>query len=462
MTDDIILEISKQLGESRVSSEKKDLLSYTYDFWPISLHWILEKKFQKIPLAVVWPENTDEVEKLLKICYKNKTPIYPYGGGSGVLGGITPEKRGVVVDLKKMRNINVFKDDMLVEADAGVNGYYIEDYLNNIGFTLGNIPQSLYPSTVGGWISTKATGQFSTRYGGIEQMISGVEVVVPPGKTINLKPHPRTATGPDLRFLFVGSEGILGVITRAWLKIWPYPEKKVKLAFVSDTLKDALVSVKKILQMGARPAVVRIYDTVETKRHFYMFDDVFGKIATVMIVEGAEKIVDADVDVIKDCFIGKSVGEDLVDHWLKTRFNVKEAAEFVPLGVVFDTIEVAVVWSKAEDFYVNVVNSMKKVKGVLFASAHASHFYPQGVCFYFTFAGIPPRNSSHYDFYNKVWAAAMDATVANGGTISHHHGIGRQRINWMESELDGGFDLLKKVKRSIDEDDIMNPGNMGV
>ncbi len=461
--NNIIEEIKETIGENNISTKKTDLYSYPYDFWPITLHWITKNKYPTLPLAVVWPKSSEDIQEIVKICKKYETAIYPYGGGSGVLGATVPDKPGIVVDLKKMRKISINKDNLIVESEPGVNGFYIEDYLNYRGFTLGNIPQSLYPSTVGGWVGTKATGQFSTRYGGIEQMIAGIEVVLGSGEKVFFKPHPRTATGPDLRQLFVGSEGIFGVISKVWLKVWPYPEKKVKLSFVTDDIKDALMSVKRVLQSGARPAVVRIYDKIETKRHFYPFDEVVGKIATVFVVEGDSRLVDADVEVIKDCFKSSSLGEDIVDRWLETRFNVKEAAEFVPLGVVFDTIEVAVGWDKAVSFYENVVADMKKVKGVLFASAHASHFYPQGVCFYFTFAGMPPRKMSHEDFYNSVWKTAMDSTVRNGGTISHHHGIGRQRGSWMSDELgESGMKLLKKIKKSVDEKEIMNPGDMGV
>ncbi len=462
-TKTIVEKLEKQIGKNKISIKTSDVLSYCYDYWPISLHWILEKNFRIIPSAIIWPTSKEDVKKAIQICSKEKIPMYPFGGGSGVLGALSPEKEGIIIDLKKIRNIKVDGENLLVECGAGINGHYLESYLNNKGFTLGNIPQSLYPSTVGGWVGTKAIGQFSTRYGGIEQMVAGLEIVIPPGKIIILKPHPRTATGPDLRQFFIGSEGTLGVITKIWLKIWAKPKKRVKLAFISANLKKAVDSVKKIMQTGARPAVVRIYDKIETKRHFYEYEDVIGLVSTVIIIEGNSEIVDAETQIIKDNFQGKQVKTEILDHWLETRFNVKEASEFVPMGVVFDTIEVAVGWDKAINLYENVVKSMKQIKGVIFASAHASHFYPQGICFYFTFAGISPRGEKVVDFYNKVWKAAMDSTVESGGTISHHHGIGRQRISWMNDELGSeGFELLKKLKKCVDENNIMNPGNMGV
>ena len=293
-------------------------------------------------------------------------------------------------------------------------------------------------------------------------MVLGLRIAVPPGDIIELKPHPRTATGPDLRKLFIGSEGILGIVTRAWLRIHPYPEERFLMSFASESLEDALNSVRRILRRGARPAVIRIYDRIETKRHFYRFDGMYGRVGTVVIVEGDSKIAEAEKEIVEEEFKGEAMGEEPVKHWLETRFIVKEVSEFAPLGVVIDTIEAAVNWSGAVELYHSVVNAMKSVKGVLFASAHASHFYPQGVCFYFTFAGIPPKKMSAAEFYNRVWDSAMRATLESGGTISHHHGIGRHRARWLEEELDGAYGLLKRIKRAVDEENLMNPGNMGV
>jgi len=454
------IEILKESLGEKISTREVDLVSYSHDYWPITLHWLIKGEVPALPDAVVWPESTEEVQLVVRTAYELNVPVYPYGGGSGVLGGTVPEGGGIVVDLKRIRDVALNEEDLIVEAGAGVNGYYLEKYLESKGYTLGHFPQSLYPSTVGGWIATKATGQFSTKYGGIEDMVLGLEVVLPWGDIVDLPPHPRTATGPDLRRLFIGSEGVFGIVTRAWLKIWPMPEERVMVSFVSESLNDALESVRRILRRGAKPAVVRIYDEIETKRHFYMFDEAYGKIMTVMILEGDKNVVEAERKIVEEEFQGRPLGEEPVEHWLKTRFDVKEASEFAPLGVVFDTIEVSSRWSNAVRLYENVRKAMMNVNGTLFASAHASHFYPQGVCFYFTFAGVP--RGDPFEYYESVWDAAMRATLESGGSISHHHGIGRQRRKWLPEELDKAIEVLRRIKEALDERHVMNPGNMNL
>ncbi len=458
----IYKDLVKLLGTDKVSNRPVDILIYSHDYSPINLHKLLNLELDTLPYVVVWPESVDDVVEVVRYAYVSSIPIYPYGGGSGVLRGFAPERGGIVIDLKRMRAIELNEDDLIVTAEAGVNGRILEEYLNHRGYTLGHIPQSLYESTVGGWVATKAIGQFSTKYGGVEDVLLGVEVVIPPGRVVSLKPHPRTATGPDLRKLFVGSEGIYGIVTKATLRVWPYPERRAKLSFATETFEEALTYVKKIVRAGARPAVIRVYDGVETLRHFYWIEGVKGKSVTIFIVEGNSKIVDAEVSIIKEIFGGEELGEEPVNHWLRTRFIVKEASEYAPLGFVFDTIEVAVSWSKATRLYHEVIKAMNEVKGTIVASAHASHFYPQGLCLHFTFSGLPPTGTSPYEYHSEVLKTVMEVVLRIGGTISHHHGVGRVRAPWLREELgDEAYELLKKLKNAIDEKGIMNPSNMG-
>jgi len=457
-------ELVSLLGPRKVSNKLVDLISYSHDYWPISLLWFLKGEIPSLPSIVVFPESLRDVVKVVRYAYDNEIPLYAYGGGTGVLGGAVPEYGGIVIDLKRLRHIKLYEEDLYVDVGAGTNGMILENYLNKKGYTLGHFPQSLYSSTVGGWISTKAIGQFSTKYGGIEDMLLGLEVVVPPGEVIHIKPNPRAAVGPDIKHLFIEAEGMFGIITRAYLKIHPYPEKRVLLSFASKSLADALESVQNILRRGAKPAVVRIYDKVETLKWFHMKKKAKGKIGTIIILEGDNVLVEAERKIVEEEFRNaESMGEEPVRYWLEKRFDVRELPEYAPLGIVIDTIEVAVPWSRAVDLYNDVINAMRDIEGTLIAYAHASHFYPQGVCFYFIFGGIPPKGISATEYYEKIWEAAMNATLKHEGAISHHHGIGRMRAKWIRKDLgDATMELLRKMKNAIDEKRILNRGNMGV
>jgi len=462
--DKIYKDLVTILSPRKVSKKFVDLVSYSHDYWPISLLWFLEGRLPALPDIVVFPESTEDVVKVVKYAYENNIPIYPYGGGTGVLGGAVPEYGGIVIDTKRLRHIKIFKEDLYVEVGAGINGMILETYLNKEGYTLGHFPQSLYASTVGGWISTKAIGQFSTKYGGIEDMLLGLEAVLPTGEVLLLRPDPRAAIGPDLKKLFIEAEGLFGIVTKAYLKIHPYPRKRIFISFASETLEDALNSVRNILWRGARPAVIRIYDKVETLKWFHMKKKAKGKIGTIIILEGDEKLVEAEKQIVEEEFSNaEPMGEEPVKYWLDKRFDVRELPEYAPLGIVIDTIEVAIPWSKAVALYNDVINAIRGVEGTLIAYAHASHFYSQGVCFYFIFGGLPPKGSSPTEYYEKVWKAAMEATLKHGGAISHHHGIGRMRAKWIKEYLgDTAMNILKKIKRAIDNKAILNRGNMGV
>ncbi len=453
-------DLIKLIGIDKVSNRAVDILIYSHDYASVNVLKLLNLEIDTLPHVVVWPESVDDVVEVIRYAYVNNIPIYPYGGGSGVSRGFAPERGGIVIDLKRMRSIQLDEENLMVAAEAGVNGMTLESYLNFKGYTLGHIPQSICESTVGGWVATKAVGQFSIKYGGIEDMLLGIEVVIPPGRIVFLKPHPRTATGPDLRRLFIGSEGVYGIVTKAILRIWPYPEKKVKLSFATESFEEALEYVRQVLKAGAKPAVIRVYDEVETLRHFYWLEEVRGKSITIFVIEGSSKLVNAEVSIVKELFKGEELGEKPVNYWLRTRFIAKEIPEYAPLGLVFSTIEAAAPWSKLTGLYHEVGKAIKEVKGTLVVSVSATHFYLQGACLNFTFIGLPPTGTSPYEYYSKVLSAAMKAVLKVGGTISHHHGVGRVRTPWLKEEIgDSACDLLEKIKEAIDSKGIMNPGS---
>jgi alkyldihydroxyacetonephosphate synthase len=462
---EILTKLQKILGKKNVSDKEIDKISYSKDYWPIALRWTLEGKVAALPDFVVWPETADQVSRLVTLANEEEIPLIPFGEGSGVLGGAVPVKGGIVVDMKKMDAILGINDNNLtVTVQPGINGMNLERTLNKKGYTLGHSPQSLYCSTLGGWLACRAAGQFSTKYGKIDDMVISLQAVLPQGEIIESKTVPKSSTGPRIDTLLLGSEGVLGIVTECTLKIWPYPERRALQSYAFSRLQDGLESIRLILRKGVYPAVVRLYDEIETSRHFYKTKKAKGKCMLILVMEGDKEVVDLEEMVCQNICTGYNgipCGESPVNRWFDTRFNVKEISEFSPRDVIFDTIEVSVMWDKSISLYDAMISAMKNIDGVIMASAHASHFYPQGVCFYFTFGGTPVDMDPN-EFYTAVWDAAMESCIKAGGSISHHHGIGIMRSQWIRKELGESFNVLQKIKKMLDPKNIMNPGKMGL
>jgi FAD/FMN-containing dehydrogenases len=463
---EILQKLSNKVGPENVSDKEIDKIAYSKDYWPITLRWVLEGKTPALPDLIVWPENTKQVSDVVKIANEEEIPVVPFGEGSGVLGGAVPVNGGIVIDIKRMNRILEINDkNLTVTVQLGINAMDLERALNKEGYTMGHSPQSIYCSALGGNLSTRAAGQFSTKYGKIDDMLISLEAVLPMGEIIRSKNVPKSSTGPATERLLLGAEGTLGIITEATLKIWPYPEERALRSYSFENLESGLEVIRKILRKGMFPAVIRLYDEAETARHFYQTSRAKGKCMLILVMEGDRELVDMEKKASERMCKehgGIDCGEDPVNHWFDTRFNVKEASDFAPRDIVFDTIEVSVTWDKSLDLYNSILSAMKKIDGVLIASAHASHFYPQGVCFYFTFGGTPVKGAKPEDFYRSVWNAAMRSCIDSGGSISHHHGIGIMRANWLKEELGQSFEVLKRIKKTLDPKNIMNPGKMGL
>ncbi|MBU7033304.1 MAG: FAD-binding oxidoreductase [Theionarchaea archaeon] len=456
--------LEKIISKRNVSDTYLDRISYSKDYWPIALRWMLEGKIAALPDIITWPSTAEQISCILSLANDQHIPVIPFGEGSGVLGGVVPVYGGIIVDMKKMDSILAINDtNLTVTVQSGINGMNLERTLNHEGYTMGHIPQSLYCSSLGGWLACRAAGQFSTKYGKIDDMIISLEAVLPQGEIIRSKSVPNSSTGPQIDRLLLGAEGILGIVTEATLKIWPYPEERILRSYSFHSVHDGLESIRLILRKGIFPAVVRLYDEIETSRHFYDIPEAQDKCMLILVMEGSKVLVEIEERVSQEVCTdhgGVACGTAPVQHWFETRFNVRETSDFSPRDVIFDTIEVSVMWDKALGLYEAMTSAMKAIEGVMFASAHASHVYTQGVCFYFTFGGVSGKRDP-LEFYRTVWSAAMRSCLDAGGSISHHHGIGIMRAPWLAEELGTSYTILKRLKRMLDPNSIMNPGKMG-
>jgi alkyldihydroxyacetonephosphate synthase len=449
-------------GEKHVSLNMADLLANSRDYWPVTNLWMLDASVPALPQVVVWPGSTAEVSKLLVEANKLKIPVTPYGEGSGTLGGAIPLKGGISLDLKRMNKICAIDETNLqVTVESGLNGAHYEEQLNRNGYSGGHFPQSLRCSSVGGWLSCRAAGQFSTRYGKIEDIVVALEAVLPDGTVFRGRSVPRTATGPRVDHLFVGAEGTLGVITSATLRIWPLAEKRHLSSYTFASFEDAIEAIRLFMRDGARPAVVRLYDAQETGNHFPTLGD--KNPILVLLIEGAAEIVEAENKVVTKHLLAKgaeSCGSEHVEHWLEKRFDVSVASRLFQKGAVLDTIEVTTNWHNAHSTYLAMQEALLAVEGTMIASGHYSHVYSDGAALYMTTVGFPGEDKISY--YKKIWQAAMSACINEEAAISHHHGIGLHRGLWMREEHGTGLDVLKRIKQALDPEGIMNPGKLGL
>ena len=253
-------------GPRRVSLRAVDLETYARDMWPRLLFAIRDGiALPHRPHAVVWPEHVREVVSVVKYAREKKIPIVPYGGGSGVCGGAVPVLGGITIDTKRMQALRkVESDELVCDVEAGLSGERFERELARRGFTFGHFPSSIYCSTVGGWLATRAAGQLSTKYGKVEDRVAGLTVVTGRGEIIETDGPNRALRGPNWTQLIVGSEGTLGLITSARLRLSPAPQLRVFRGFEVDDVATGCEAIRRVMQKGLRPAVVRLYDELDT------------------------------------------------------------------------------------------------------------------------------------------------------------------------------------------------------
>ncbi|MHB8670108.1 MAG: FAD-binding oxidoreductase [Acidimicrobiales bacterium] len=460
------------------------------DWWPLGMIWALEGTLPARAAAVARPRTAEEVSGVLAVCQEAVVPVTTTAGRSGVCGASVPIHGGVVLDLCGLSGVVDVDDSSLVlDVRPGTFGDVLEDSLRTEhGLTLGHWPQSMSLSTVGGWIACRSAGQLSTRYGKIEDMVTGLEVALADGRRIRTGGAPRAAVGPDLTQVFVGSEGTLGVITEAWLRLHPAPgagsggtgpgaTAEGRAAYGFSSFGEGLDACRRILRRGATPAVLRLYDQAESARNFEVGDHH----VLLVLDEGDTGLVDAVMAVVaEECSRpgGPSSRKEavpldpaLVARWLEHRNDVSALEALIRRGLVVDTIEVAARWAALPSIYSEVLEALGRVEHLLVASAHESHAYPDGACLYFTFAGNPPEEVSSSGgggfagreaFYIDAWDAATRAVLAHGGALSHHHGVGLNRARFVADALGPAHGVLVALKSALDPTGILNPGKLGL
>lgn len=433
------------------------------------------------PDAVVSPRTHEEVVRIVEYCNEEGIAVVPAGGLSSVTGAVRAPRGGIALDLTRHLNriISVNTRNKTVTVQAGMYGPALEEELNRQGYSCGHFPQSFEYSTVGGWISARGAGQASTGYGKIEDMLVALKAVTPAG-VIETKDFPRMAQGWDLYRLFAGAEGTLGVITEATLHIFNHaPGNTASAAFIFRSFETAVETMRRIMQAECgRPHLFRISDPDETDIAFRTsgFDGTFADRLLQMLgfKAGSRCLMFVTVEGEKDYarFVlkkirrkaragkGMYIGTSPVRKWLEQRYSSAYMRDpLMDLGIMTDTLETAVTWEnlmkvwRATHEYVN-----RRPKA--FMMIHISHVYENGANLYFTFLSPMEKGNEKNDF-TSFHRGLVETIIEHGGSISHHHGVGRVLAPWMEGHLGkNSMELLRAVKKHLDPNNIMNPGGM--
>lgn len=442
------------------------------------------------PDAVVRPSDHDQVRRVLELCADASLALVPFGGGTSVVGGVAPlrgEHHGVLaLDMSRMGTVLALdREAATVTVQAGMRAPALERHLGAGGLTLGHFPQSFEYVSLGGCAATRSAGQASTGYGAIEKMVLGLRFAAPVGD-IELPAMPATAAGPSLRQLLIGSEGTLGVITELALRVRPAPRERVyEGAFFSD-FEEGVHALRMLAREHAMPDVARLSDEQETLMSLALAGSGGAKgllgraylglrgyrdgCLAILGFEGAPEEVAVRrrraLKLIRACG-GLAVGRSPGEAWLRSRYSAPYLRdELLTLGVMVETLETATQWSNVRALHDRVGGAIADALSACgtpgLVMCHVSHLYETGASLYFTFIA-QQRRDDEIAQWRAVKDAASRAIVSGGGTITHHHAVGRDHAPWMPDEVgEPGLAVLSAVKAELDPSGIMNPGKLGL
>ncbi|PWR11194.1 FAD-binding oxidoreductase [Micromonospora acroterricola] len=418
-------------------------------------------QLRSAPQAVLRPADHAEVVSILDICSRFGVAVVPFGGGTSVVGGLTPSAaRHVTIDLSRLDQVVAIDPvSRTATLQAGLRAPRAAELLAEQGFTLGHVPQSYEYATIGGFAATRSSGQASAGYGRFDDMVLALTVATPRG-TVRAGRSPASAAGPDLRHLFLGSEGALGVITDVTVRIRPLPARSHYEGWRFASFADGLRAVRRLAQDGPRPTVLRLSDEVETMIGATRAGRSDGGCQLIAGYEGAdvEPTVEAAAAVLA-AHGGVPLGEEAGRQWARHRFDAPYLRDaLLDVGAFAETLETAAFWSALPEVHERVRQAIIEAlpDGAL-VLAHVSHVYETGASLYFTVICSPGPDPA--ERWRTAKAAASDAIAAAGATISHHHGVGADHRAWYAAEIgDVAVDLLRAVKHQLDPAGILNPG----
>ena len=475
------------VGEESIFTSKEDRLRHATGCGYADLARLRNGGLDSAPDAVLLPADAEVVQRVLEICASEGVAVVPFGGGTSVVGGVEPlrgsHERLVSLDLARLQEVEVDRRSLTARLGAGLRGPEAEAALNAEGLQLGHFPQSFEYATIGGFAATRSAGQASSGYGRFDALVSSVRLIAPAGELHTLE-TPHTAAGPSLRELVVGSEGALGVIPDVTVRVRPRPRQRRYEAWIADSFEAGAEIVRTLAQGPGLPDVIRVSDEEETEGSLALSGprgltgSLFGGYLglrrkrdgclIVVGLEGEEESVARrralTVRALRRggaAYLGQSAGRS----WEHGRYQGPYLRDtLMRMGAMVETLETSHTWSRLEELHAAVASAIRMTleaqgtPGLVFC--HLSHAYADGASLYFTFISRA-RRGAEIEQWGEVKRAASEAIVATGGTITHHHAVGRDHSPYMKAEVgEVGIDVLRVVKERLDPSGIMNPGKL--
>lgn len=479
-----IAALKEIVGDEFVTTDDYARLSVAYGNTAYDLLRLRHKRIDSIPDVVVYPDTTEQVEKIVAYVTEHKIPLYVYGGGSSVTRGVEPIKGGISLDMRKRFNKVIrFNDvDQTITVQAGMSGPCLEETLQNApklfgasrAYTCGHFPQSFEYSSVGGWVVTRGAGQNSTYYGTIADIVLSQKYATPIG-VIETSHYPREATGPSINQIMMGSEGTFGVLTEVTLKVFRWmPENRKRFSYMFKNWEVAMKAAREMMQCECGySSVFRLSDPEETSLMLKLYNVDDTPLAPVLDKLGYK-------DMERCLFLGFTDGEKgfsanvakniakialkhgalpmtgfVTKSWEKGRFNDPYLRDtLMDFGICTDTLECTVNWSNMAQVHRDVRKVCHALPNTV-VTTHMSHCYPQGANLYFIFI----TKMSNEDEFKAYHTTILDAIQKSGAAISHHHGIGKMFAPWLEYSLgEKEFGIFKVLKNYFDPDYNLNPG----
>ena len=472
--DEIVVRLRELLGHDQVETDAQELREASVDRFKkyTAVPGIFDGP---IPAAIAYARSTADVAAVLAFADEHLVNVVPRTGRTATEGGLeTIVEDTIVLDGSRMdRIIEIDSVDMMVTAECGVPLQVLEDTLRAQGLTTGHSPQSKPLAQMGGLVATRSIGQFSTLYGGIEDMVVGLEAVLPGGQVTRIKNVPRRAAGPDIRHVVIGNEGALCVITEVTVKVFRYqPENNRFLGYLVDSLPAGVAGLREIVVAGFRPSVARAYSEEDAAQHFSHFAG--GKAVVVVVAEGPKGVADATAEGVQAIFDGiphEPVDPALIEAWFdnlnwgqdKIDAEKREMLERSHLGY---TTEVSIDWSGVAELFESVMRRARtefpRAADLTMLGAHSSHSYQTGTNLYFVYdydITCEPREEIT-EYHEPLNAIVVEEALRLGGSMVHHHGIGKYRTPWTLQEHGSAYPLLRALKEQLDPNGIMNRGTI--